>query len=53
MLERCERDLDLHEGPHAARKCQFVARGVAEALLAVGAGSTYRDAVLVARERAQ
>ncbi len=51
--ERCERDVDLHEGPHAARKYQFVARGIAEALVAVGAGSTYRDAALVARERAQ
>ena len=51
--ERCERDVDLHEGPHAARKYQFVARGIAEALVAVGAGSTYRYAALVARERAQ
>jgi len=51
--ERCERDVDLREGPHAARKYQFVARGIAEALVAVGAGSTYRDAALVARERAQ
>ena len=40
-------------GPHAARKYQFVARGVAEALVAVGAGSTYRDAAGVARERAR
>jgi hypothetical protein len=51
--EACERDVDLHEGPHAARKYQFVARGVAEALKMVGAGSTYRDAALVARERAK
>ena len=43
----------MHEGPHAARRYQFVARGVAEALVAVGAGSTYRDAALVARERAK
>lgn len=49
----CERDVGLHEGPHAARKYQFVARGIAEALVAVGAGSTYRDAALVARERAK
>jgi len=51
--ERCERDVAFHEGPHAARKYQFVARGIAEALVALGAGSTYRDAALVARERAQ
>ena len=51
--ELCERDVELHEGPHAARKYQFVARGIAEALVAVGAGSTYRDAAAVARERAR
>jgi hypothetical protein len=51
--ETCERDVDLHEGPHAARKYQFVARGIAEALVMVGAGSTYRDAALVTRERAR
>ncbi|MGB0092515.1 MAG: hypothetical protein WBP81_08275 [Solirubrobacteraceae bacterium] len=49
--ELCERDVGFHEGSHAARRYQFVARGVAEALVAVGAGSTYRDAALVARER--
>ena len=51
--ELCERDVEFHEGPHAARKYQFVARGIAEALVAVGAGSTYRDAAGVARERAR
>lgn len=51
--ELCEREVGFHEGPHAARKYQFVARGVAEALVMVGAGSTYRDAALVARERAR
>jgi hypothetical protein len=51
--ELCERGVDLHEGPHAARHYQFVARGIAEALVMVGAGSTYRDAALVARERAK
>lgn len=51
--ELCERGVDFHEGPHAARKYQFVARGIAEALVAVGAGSTYRDAAGVARERAR
>ena len=51
--ELCERDVEFHEGPHAARKYQFVARGIAEALVTVGAGSTYRDAAAVARERAR
>jgi hypothetical protein len=51
--ESCERDVGVHEGPHAARHYQFVARGVAETLVAVGSGSTYRDAALVARERAK
>ncbi|MHB8449245.1 MAG: hypothetical protein ACYDAQ_02080 [Mycobacteriales bacterium] len=50
---RCERGVELHEGPHAARDYQFVARGIAEALKMVGAGSTYRDTALVARERAK
>ncbi|MGZ6576518.1 MAG: hypothetical protein ACXVHJ_36735 [Solirubrobacteraceae bacterium] len=31
----------------------FVARGIAEALVAVGTGSTYREAAGVARERAR
>jgi hypothetical protein len=51
--ELCERDVDFHEGPHAARKYQFVARGIAEALVAVGTGATYREAAGVARERAK
>lgn len=51
--ESCERDVGFHEGPHGARYYQFVARGIAEALVQVGAGSTYRDAALVARERAK
>ena len=51
--ELCERDVEFHEGPDAARKYQFVVRGIAEALVAVGAGSTYRDAAGVARERAR
>jgi hypothetical protein len=51
--ESCERDVALHEGPHAARHYQFVARGIAEALVMVGAGSTYREAALVVRERAK
>ena len=36
-----------------ARHYQFVARGIAEALVMVGAGSTYREAALVSRERAK
>src|SRR5215211_4440227 len=51
--EACERPVHLHEGPHAARRFQFVARGIAEALVAVGAGASYRQAALVARERAR
>jgi hypothetical protein len=51
--ETCERPVRLHEGPHAARGYQFVARGIAEALRAVGAGTSYRQAALVARERAR
>ncbi|MGH2873006.1 MAG: transposase [Solirubrobacteraceae bacterium] len=51
--EQCERGVESHEGPHAARKYQFVARGIGEALMMVGAGSTYREAALVSRERAK
>lgn len=51
--ETCERPVHLHEGPHAPRHYQFVARGIAEALQAVGAGASYRQAALVARERAR
>ncbi|MHB8448858.1 MAG: hypothetical protein ACYDAQ_00060 [Mycobacteriales bacterium] len=51
--QTCERDVEVRNGPHAARKYQFVARGIADALTTVGAGATYRDAALVARERAQ
>jgi hypothetical protein len=51
--EACERAVDGHEGPHAAREYQFVARGIAGALTAVGGGVSYRQAAFVARERAQ
>jgi hypothetical protein len=51
--EACEREVGFHEGPHAARWYEFVARGIAEALVMVGAGATYRDAALVSRERAK
>jgi hypothetical protein len=46
--ESCERDVGLREGSYAARRYQFVACGVAEAVVALGAGSTYRDMALVA-----
>src|SRR5665648_628287 len=32
--EACERDVHVYEGPHAARRYQFVARGIAGALKA-------------------
>jgi hypothetical protein len=51
--EACEHRVHLHEGPHAARHYQVVARGIAEALVAVGAGATYRQRRLVARARAR
>ena len=51
--DTCESDVSLHEGPHAARHYQFVARGIAEALQMVGTGATYRSAALVSRERAR
>ena len=50
--EACERTVYVSEGPHAARQYQFVARGIAGALKAVGAGSSYREAAFVARQRA-
>lgn len=51
--ESCERPVHLREGPHAARRYQFVAKGIADALVAVGAGESYRQAGLIARERAR
>jgi hypothetical protein len=51
--EQCERHLERREGPKAPRHYQFVARGIAEALHAVGAGATYRRASRVARDRAR
>src|SRR5699024_1405268 len=49
----CEREVGVHEGPHAARNYQFVARGIAQSLQMIGSGSSYRDTALVARERAK
>lgn len=51
--EHCERHVERREGPKAPRHYQFVARGIAEALHAVGSGASYRRASLVARDRAQ
>lgn len=51
--EHCERRVDRREGPKAPRHYQFVARGIAEALHAVGAGSSYMRASRVARDRAR
>src|SRR5450759_316428 len=49
----CEREVERREGPKAPRHYQFVARGIAEALGAVGAGATYMQASRVARDRAR
>jgi hypothetical protein len=51
--EHCERQLERHEGPKAPRNYHFVARGIAEALTAVGAGATYMQASRIARDRAR
>jgi len=51
--EHCERHLERREGPKAPRHYQFVARGIAEALAAVGGGDTYMQASRVARDRAR
>src|SRR5450830_470956 len=51
--EYCEREVERREGPKAPRHYQFVARGIAEALGAVGAGATYMQASHVARDRAR
>ena len=51
--EHCERDVERREGPKAPRHYQFVARGIAEALQAVGAGASYMQASRVARDRAR
>lgn len=51
--EQCEREVARREGPKAPRHYQFVARGIAEALQAVGSGDTYMQASRVARDRAR
>jgi hypothetical protein len=51
--EQCERRVERRAGPKAPRHYQFVARGIAEALHAVGAGASYMRASRVARDRAR
>ena len=51
--EHCERALERREGPKAPRHYQFVARGIAEALQAVGAGESYMRVSRVTRDRAR
>jgi hypothetical protein len=51
--EACERHVPRHEGPQAPRKYQFVSRGIASALVAVGTGQSYMRAAHVARSRAR
>lgn len=51
--EYYERKVDRREGPKAPRHYQFVARGIAEALQAVGSGATYMQTSRVARNRAK
>jgi hypothetical protein len=48
-----ERRVERREGPKAPRHDQFVARGIAEALQAVGAGASYMRVSRVARDRAR
>jgi hypothetical protein len=48
----CERPVELRDGPQAARRYQFVARGIAGALKSLGAGASYMRASRIARERA-
>jgi hypothetical protein len=51
--EHCERHLERREGPKAPRNYHFVARGIAEAMAAAGAGATYMQASRIARDRAR
>jgi hypothetical protein len=46
----CESPLDFGEGPNSARRCDFPAREIAAALVAVANGSTYSHAALTARQ---
>jgi hypothetical protein len=51
--EHCDLRVNHREGPKAPRHYQFVARGIAEALHAVGAGASYMRASRIARDRAR
>lgn len=51
--EQGERHVERRQGPKAPRHYRFVARGIAEALHAVGSGATYMRASRVARDRAR
>jgi len=51
--EHCERAIERREGPRAPRHYQFVARVIAEALQAIGAGDSYMRASRVTRDRAR
>jgi hypothetical protein len=51
--DHCERHVERRDGPKAPRHYQFVARGIAESLQAVGAGASYMRASRIARDRAR
>jgi hypothetical protein len=48
----CERPVAPHEGPATARRHRFAVREIAEALIVVGKGTTYRAAAAQARRSA-
>jgi len=48
----CERPLASHEGPPAPRRFEYTTREIAEALIMVGGGATYRGAGRDVRELA-
>src|ERR687897_2162068 len=51
--EQCERAVERREGPKAPRHYQFVARGIAEAVAAVGPDPPYRQPPRAPRARAR
>lgn len=48
----CLTELDIHEGPPYPRRYQFPARQIAEALVEVGRGTSYRAAAEISRIKA-
>lgn len=48
----CLTELDIHEGPPYPRRYQFPARQIAEALVEVARGTSYRAAAEIARTKA-